>query len=30
MRGIVLCKSPELEIRMLSVFIIREDKRMQV
>ena len=29
-RGVVLCKSREVEIRMLSVCIIREEKRMEV
>jgi len=30
MRGVVLCKSREVEIRMLSVCIIREEQRMEV
>jgi hypothetical protein len=30
MRGIVLCKSHVVEIRMLSVCIIREETRMEV
>jgi hypothetical protein len=29
-RGIVLCKSCDVEIRMLSVCIIREEKRKEV
>jgi len=29
-RGVVLCKSREVEIRMLSVCIIQEGKRMEV
>jgi hypothetical protein len=30
MRGVVLCKSYEVQIRMLSVFIIREEMRLEV
>jgi len=30
MRGIVLCKSRDVEIRMLSVCIIQEEKRKEV
>jgi len=30
MRGVVLCKSREVEIRMLSVCMIRKEKRMEV
>ena len=29
-RGVVMCKSRDVEIRMLSVCIIREEKRKQV
>jgi hypothetical protein len=29
-RGVVLCKSRDVEIRMLSVCIIREEKRKEV
>jgi len=29
-RGVVLCKSSDVEIRMLSVCIIREEKRKEV
>jgi len=30
MRGVVLCKSCDVEIRMLSVCIIRKEKRKEV
>jgi hypothetical protein len=30
MRGVVLCKSREVEIRMLSVCILQEETRMEV
>jgi hypothetical protein len=30
MRGVVLCKSCQVEIRMLSVCKIRDEKRMEV